>query len=156
MEPHPNNPKPVQSFLKRWAVTTLAVVAADILCAGIEIKDLIGVIIAPLVLGLLNAFMRPLLLLLSLPLLILTLGIFLWVINALLLLFTSHLAGDQHFQVDGFWWAMAGAAIISLVSIMPNAFLGGGRSTFVFKRPQHQSPRSRVDHDDDDGPVIDV
>ena len=95
MEPHPNNPKPVQSFLKRWAVTTLAVVAADILCAGIEIKDLTGVIIAPLVLGLLNAFMRPLLLLLSLPLLILTLGIFLWVINALLLLFTSHLAGDH-------------------------------------------------------------
>ena len=94
-------------------------------------------------------------LLLSLPLLILTLGIFLWVINALLLLFTSNLAGE-HFQVDGFWWAMAGSAIISLVSIMANAFLGGGRSTFVFKQPQHQSQRSRVDHDDDDGPVIDV
>ena len=108
MEPHPNNPKPVQSFLKRWTVTTLAVMAADIICPGIEIKDLTGVIMAPLVLGLLNAFIRPLLLLLSLPLLILTLGIFLWVINALLLLFTSNLAGE-HFQVDGFWWAMAGA-----------------------------------------------
>ena len=129
MEPHPNNPKPVQSFLKRWTVTPLAVMAADIICPGIEIKDLTGVIMAPLVLGLLNAFIRPLLLLLSLPLLILTLGIFLWVINALLLLFTSNLAGE-HFQVDGFWWAMAGAAIISLVSIMANAFLGGGRSTF--------------------------
>ena len=92
MEPHPNNPKPVQSFLKRWTVTTLAVMAADIICPGIEIKDLTGVIMAPLVLGLLNAFIRPLLLLLSLPLLILTLGIFLWVINALLLLFTSHLS----------------------------------------------------------------
>ncbi len=156
MEPHPNNPKPVQSFLKRWTVTTLAVVAADFLCGdGIEINSLHGVIIAPLVLGLLNAFVRPQLLLLSLPLLILTLGVFLWVINALLLLFTSHLAGKQHFQVDGFWWAMAGAAIISLVSIMANAFLGGGRSTFVFKQ-QQQSQRSRVDHDDDDGPVIDV
>ena len=155
MEPYPNNPKPVQSFLKRWTVTTLAVMAADIICPGIEIKDLTGVIMAPLVLGLLNAFIRPLLLLLSLPLLILTLGIFLWVINALLLLFTSNLAGE-HFQVDGFWWAMAGAAIISLVSIMANAFLGGGRSTFVLKQPQHQSQRSRADHDDDDGPVIDV
>ena len=155
MEPYPNNPNPVQSFLKRWTVTTLAVMAADIICPGIEIKDLTGVIMAPLVLGLLNAFIRPLLLLLSLPLLILTLGIFLWVINALLLLFTSNLAGE-HFQVDGFWWAMAGAAIISLISIMANAFLGGGRSTFVFKQPQHQSQRSRVDHDDDDGPVIDV
>ena len=156
MEPHPNNPKPVQSFLKRWTVTTLAVVAADVLCAGIEIKDLIGGVIAPLVLGLLNAFIRPLLLLLSLPLLILTLGVFLWVINALLLLFTSNLFDGEHFHVDGFWWAMAGAAIISLVSIIANAFLGGGRSTFVFKQPQHQSQRSRVDHDDDDGPVIDV
>ena len=155
MEPHPDNPKPVQSFLKRWAVTTLAVVAADIICPGIEIKDLTGVIIAPLVLGLLNAFMRPLLLLLSLPLLILTLGVFLWVINALLLLFTSNLAG-KHFQVDGFWWAMAGAAIISLISMMANAFLGGSSSTFAFKQRQHPSPRSRVDHDDDDGPVIDV
>ena len=121
MEPRPNNPKPVQSFLKRGTITTLAVVAADILCAGIEIKDLTGIVIAPLMLGLLNAFIRPLLLLLSLPLLILTLGIFLWVINALLLLFTSNLAG-KHFQVDGFWWAMAGAAIISLVSIIANAF----------------------------------
>ena len=155
MEPYPNNPKPVQSFLKRWTVTTLAVMAADIICPGIEIKDLTGVIMAPLVLGLLNAFIRPLLLLLSLPLLILTLGIFLWVINALLLLFTSNLAGE-HFLVDGFWWAMAGAAIISLVSIMANAFLGGGRSTFVFKQQQHQPQRSRMDHDDDDGPVIDV
>lgn len=155
MEPHPDNPKPVQSFLKRWAVTTLAVVVADIICPGIEIKDLTGVIIAPLVLGLLNAFMRPLLLLLSLPLLILTLGVFLWVINALLLLFTSNLAGE-HFQVDGFWWAMAGAAIISLISMMANAFLGGRSSTFAFKQRQHSAPRSRVDHDDDDGPVIDV
>ena len=155
MEPHPNNPKPVQSFLKRWTVTTLAVMAADIICPGIEIKDLTGVIMAPLVLGLLNAFVRPLLLLLSLPLLILTLGVFLWVINALLLLFTSYLAGE-HFHVDGFWWAMAGAAIISLVSIIANAFLGDGRSTFVFRQQQHQSQRSRVDHDDDDGPVIDV
>ena len=155
MKPRPNNPKPVQSFLKRWTITTLAVVAADILCAGIEIKDLTGIVIAPLMLGLLNAFIRPLLLLLSLPLLILTLGIFLWVINALLLLFTSNLAGE-HFQVDGFWWAMAGAAIISLVSIIANAFLGGGRSAFVLKQPKPQSRRSRVDHDDNDGPVIDV
>jgi putative membrane protein len=152
MEPRPDNPRPVQSFLQRWAVTALGVMAADFICPGIKILDLTGALIAPLVLGLLNAFLRPLMLLLSLPLLILTLGFFLWVINALLLMLTSSFAGE-HFHVDGFWWAMAGAAIISIVSILSNLFLGGG-ATFTFNKPPRR-PKVK-DDDDDNGPVIDV
>jgi putative membrane protein len=152
MEPNPANPQPLQSFLKRWAVTALGVMAADLICPGIHIPGLTGALIAPLVLGLLNAFLRPLLLLLSLPLLILTLGVFLWVINALLLMLTSSFAGE-HFQVDSFWWAMAGAAIISIVSILSNLYLGGG-AAFTFNKPPRR-PKMK-DDDDDNGPVIDV
>tara|TARA_A100001037_G_scaffold115376_1_gene105087 strand:- start:301 stop:780 length:480 start_codon:yes stop_codon:yes gene_type:complete len=159
MESQPENSGSFGSFLQRWAVTALGVMAADALCQGIVIRDLTGAIVAPLVLGVLNAFLRPLLLLLSLPLLILTLGIFLWVINALLLLFTSSLAGE-HFVVNGFWWAMAGAAVISVVSILSNLFLGGGPAITLrgsrHARPRQASQRRRVDKDDDNGPIIDV
>src|SRR5579872_1107572 len=73
------------AFLKRWIITTVAVLVAASLVPGIHYDSIEGLIIATLLLGFLNAVVRPVLIVLSLPLLLVTLGLFLLVINALLL-----------------------------------------------------------------------
>ena len=91
-----------------------------------------------------------------LPLLILSLGLFLLVINATLLWLTGDLVNG--FEVAGFWPAFWGALVISIVTIIVNKITGGGDSNFTFHRPRPEAgrkSRSRLD-DDDDGPVIDV
>jgi putative membrane protein len=102
-------------------------------------------------LGILNAFVRPILMLLALPLLIFTLGLFTFVINALLLYLVGALLAP-HFQVDSFGFAFLGALIISIISIALNALTGVGNTRVTFQRQQRPPPKS----DDDDGPVIDV
>ena len=89
--------------------------------------------------------------LLALPLLIFTLGLFTLVINALLLYFVGVLLGP-HFQVDSFGSAFLGALIISVVSIALNILTGTGSTRVTFQRRRRRRPKS----DDDDGPVIDV
>ncbi len=150
----PTDPSPARGFWHRWIVTTLAVLVADWMCEGIQIQGAVGLLVAPLLLGVLNAVVRPVLLLISLPLLLLTLGLFLWVINAALLLATSSLLGDA-FRVEGFGAAMWGSLIISVVSILANTLAGAGSSRVVFQgfrrggaRPPQEPPGN--------GPVIDV
>lgn len=155
MPPPPQSeqePTAARSFFHRWIVTTFAVLVAGWWCDGIHIQGWKGLLIAPLILGVLNAVVRPVLLLLSLPLLIITLGLFLWVINAGLLYLTS-LVLKESFRVEGFGPAMWGALTISIVSIIANTLAGAGSSRVVlqrFKRP----PARRGPPDD--GPVIDV
>ncbi len=139
----------MKSFLQRWLINTLAVLAATYIVPGINYGKPLDLFIAALVLGILNAILRPLLLLLSLPLLIFTLGLFTLVINALLLLLVSKLLGTA-FQVDGFGSAFLGALIISIVSIVLNSLTGTGNSRVSVKR--EKAP----DRDDGNGPVIDV
>ncbi|GLW49331.1 hypothetical protein Stsp02_49920 [Streptomyces sp. NBRC 14336] len=85
-------------------------------------------LLVALIFGLVNVVVKPLVTLLSLPLLVLTLGLFTLVVNALMLLLTSWLADklDLSFHVDGFWTAVLGALIISVVSWALNAFLPDG------------------------------
>jgi putative membrane protein len=137
-------------FLGNWAINTLAVaVAVIILRNHISYGNKIGnLLLASLVLGILNAFVRPILMLIALPLLIFTLGLFTLVINALLLCMISVLL--PFFHVDTFGYAFAGAAIISIISMALNALTGNAR-IIVQRRP----PPSRKS-DDDNGPVIDV
>ena len=99
-------------------------------------------------LGILNAFVRPILMLIALPLLVFTLGLFTFVINALLLCMISLLL--PFFHVDTFGYAFAGAAIISVISMALNALTGNARITI-----QRRPPPARKS-DDDNGPVIDV
>ena len=82
-----------------------------------------------LVFGVLNASVRPLLKLLSLPLIILTLGLFIFVINALMLMLTGWVSGllNLGFYVDGFWDAFFGGLIVSIVSLLLSLFTGAGR-----------------------------
>ena len=102
------------AFLVRWLVTTLAVLAATWLLPGIQSQSTAALLGASLLLGILNALVRPVLLLLSLPFIIVTMGLFIFVVNALLLLFVSSVV--PAFQVDGFWNAFFGSIIISIVS----------------------------------------
>ena len=103
-------PPAIKSFLKRWLVNTLAmlVVVTLVHVNGIHYKTDTDLLIAALVLAFLNAFLRPLLMLLSLPLLIFTLGLFTLVINAFLLYFVGNIW--EGFHVDSFHAAFWGGA----------------------------------------------
>lgn len=106
-------------ILLRWLILTAAILAAAYLLDGIEIRDFLSAFLAAAVLGILNAFFRPLLILLTLPLNILSLGLFTFVINAFLLKLASGVIDG--FEVHGFWTALFGALIITVVSGFLNA-----------------------------------
>jgi putative membrane protein len=140
----------VKTFLQRWLVNTLGVVAAAHVVRGIGYDTVPGLIVASLLLGILNAFIRPLMIVLSLPLLIFTLGLFLLVINALLLYFVGWIVGTFH--VASFGAAFWGALIVSLVSFVANWVLGTNRVRVQYSRRRRPPPRPR----DGGGPIIDV
>jgi putative membrane protein len=143
----------LKAFILRWIISTLAVLVATFVLRGrIEYGTPIDLLVATLLLGLLNSFLRPLLMLLSLPLLIFTLGLFTLVINAALLLLVSALLGKDRFNVDGFWSAVLGALIISIVSILLNSLTGTGDARVSVRRGKRSEKRD----DDQSGPVIDV
>jgi putative membrane protein len=143
----------VKKFLKSWAINTLAVLVAVYVVPGIRFKDdsLWTPFVTSLVLGILNAFIRPILMLLALPLLVATLGLFTLVINALLLYFVSFLLGN-HFVVDSFGAAFLGALVISIVSLLLNLITGSSRARVRF---QHRR-RPPGSEGGGGGPVIDV
>ena len=154
----------VKEFIHQFVVGTLAVLVAVNVVSGITYDTPANLLLASLVLGALNAFLRPLLLLGCLPLLILTLGLFLIVINAILLQLTGGLmagltGNPDSFVVKDFWSAIWGALVISIVTLIANSLTGYGKSNMHFQRAQQpkRPPEKRgYDHDDDDGPVIDV
>jgi putative membrane protein len=143
-------------FLERWLINTLAVLVAVEVLPGVGCEKPRDLFAASLLLGILNAFLKPILMLIALPLVISTLGLFVIVINAALLLLTSSLVPS--FRVDGFWWAVAGAVIISLVSLAVNHLTGGNRSNLEMRwRRAPGRPRSdQRPPDAGGGPVIDV
>jgi putative membrane protein len=134
----------MKKFLQSWAINTLAVLVAVYMVPGIRFKDdsLWTPFVTSLVLGILMV--------LALPLVIVTLGLFTLVINALLLYFVSFLLG-RYFQVDSFWAAFLGALIISIVSLLLNLLTGSSRARVrVTRRPRPPDSGSGG------GPVIDV
>ena len=111
------------AFVIRWLVTTIAVLVAAHLIPGIGYDGWGALLGASLLLGIINAFVRPILLLLSLPFIIITMGLFIFVVNALLLLLVSQIV--PAFQVAGFWSAFFGAIVISFVSWILSSFFRG-------------------------------
>jgi putative membrane protein len=141
--------KRLLQFLGNWAINTIAVwVAVGLLHGHITFDSRSNLLLAALLLGLLNAFVRPILMFLALPLLIFTLGLFTLVINALLLYFVGYLM-TPHFQVDSFGFAFLGALIIGVVSIALNALTGNARVSI--RRGPPPPPGKKSDND-----VIDV
>ena len=106
----------------RWLVLTAAVLTASWLLDGIRVNGLFPALFAAALLGILNAVFRPLLILLTLPVNILTLGLFTFVINALMLMIVSAIIPG--FYVRGFWTAVLGALIIGGASWLLNRFIG--------------------------------
>jgi putative membrane protein len=113
----------MNGLLIRWLILTVAIMIAAYLFSGIQVAGFGSALVAALVLGILNAFFRPILLILTLPINILTLGLFTFVINALLLLMTSGVIGGL--QVSSFGAALLGSLIISLVSWLLSSFING-------------------------------
>ncbi|MCX6744045.1 MAG: phage holin family protein [Candidatus Parcubacteria bacterium] len=101
-------------ILLRWLINTIAIMLMALYLPGIGVSSFYAALIAALVLGILNALIRPLLVLLTLPINLLTLGLFTILINAFLFWFTSTVV--KGFIVAGFWPALWGALIMSLVS----------------------------------------
>ena len=143
----------LRKFLQSWAINTLAVLVTVYIVPGIHFTDnsLLTPFVTSLVLGILNAFIRPIVMLLALPLLILTLGLFMLVINALLLSLVDKLL--PQFQIDSFGWALLGAIVISIVSLVLNVLTGTNRANITFRT--HRRPPDDQNNGGN-GPVIDV
>ncbi|MBI4632507.1 MAG: phage holin family protein [Deltaproteobacteria bacterium] len=105
----------------RWFVLTVAIIIASYLLDGIRVSGLSSAFFAAAVLGLLNVSIRPLLILLTLPINILSLGLVTFLINALMLKIVSAIIPG--FDVHGFWTAIVGSLIISAVSGLLNLFI---------------------------------
>ncbi|MYN14022.1 phage holin family protein [Pusillimonas sp. TS35] len=97
-----------------WILNAVALLIVAYLLPGITVASFGSALIAALVLGLLNTLVKPVLILLTLPITIVTLGLFLLVLNALVFWFAGSVL--KGFQVNGFWWALLGAFIYSVVS----------------------------------------
>ena len=134
----------MRHFVFRWAITTVAVMVASAILRGIRYDSVAALIAAALLLGILNAFVRPVLLLLSAPLILLTLGFFILVVNGLMLLIVPGIVTGFH--VDSFGSAFWGAIIISLVSWLLSAFFRGsdGRVHVLTHHTQIRRVRGRV------------
>ncbi len=132
------------AFLIRWVVTTIAVFAAEKLIPGIRCDTTGALLGASLLLGIVNAFIRPVLLLLSLPFIIVTMGLFIFVVNALLLMLVAALI--PAFHVDGFWSAFFGAIIIGIVSWILSSFFrtSDGRIHAITHHPSMKKADART------------
>jgi putative membrane protein len=113
-------------FLLRWGINTIALYVAVQLLPGLEHTGtgaaLLGV---ALIFGLINAALKPVLIVLSCPLLVFTFGLFLLVINGLLLLITAWVSDlfELGFTVDGLTWGILGSLVISLISLFLNSLI---------------------------------
>jgi putative membrane protein len=131
----------MRGFLIRCVITGFAVLLASQVIPGIEISSLASGIAAVVILSFLNAIIRPLLYLLSAPFILVTLGLFMVLINGFLLYLVSVLV--KGFMVSGFWPAVGGALIISIVSAVLNLWISEqGRIEIV----THASSGRKIRH----------
>jgi putative membrane protein len=108
-----------------WLVNAVALIVLPYLMSSIQVDSFAAALIAALVLGLINTFIRPLLVLLTLPATVLTLGLFIFVINGLLFWFVGSFV--EGFHVAGFWAAVGGAILYSIISWALSSLLLSGR-----------------------------
>ena len=100
-------------LIVRILLSTIAVLVADLLLSGVHAVDLKTGLLVAIVLGLLNAVVRPIFVLLTLPVTVMTLGLFILVINAVMVLLAAKIVAGV--TVDGFWWALAFSVVMCLV-----------------------------------------
>src|SRR6478672_4246022 len=111
----------IMRLMLTWLINALALLALPYIFTSIHIDTFTSALIAALVLGLINTLIRPILILLTLPVTLLTLGLFIFVINGLMFwLVGSFISG---FVVSGLWWGIAGAVVYSIISWALSALL---------------------------------
>lgn len=108
-------------LLARWAVNAAALLLVAYLYPGVSVESFFAALIAALVLGLVNAVIRPILIVLTLPATLLTLGLFIFVINALLFWFVAEIV--QGFKVTGFGAALLGSILYSVITLVSSWLL---------------------------------
>jgi putative membrane protein len=121
---------PLGQLLVRWIVLAVGVVLATHLVPGIHCSDTQALVVTVVLLSFFNALLKPVLLLFTLPFIILTMGLGIIVINAILFLFVGNIVPG--FQVDGFWSAVGGSLVLSVTSILMNG---------LFRSPGARPPR---------------
>ena len=120
-------------FLIHWAITALSLWIASHLFRGIRFDSTGALVVAALLLGFANAIVKPLLIVLTLPLTLLTFGLFLLVINALMILLVAALV--RGFKVSGFWTALFASIFISLLSVVIGSLMGGDSPATTIRIP---------------------
>ncbi len=111
----------MKGFFGRFLINLLLLALVAWMFEGITVENAFALVFAGIILGLLNAFLRPILVLLTLPLTIVTIGVFIFVINALLLMMTSAMV--RGFDVSGFFTAFFAALVYSALSFIATMFL---------------------------------
>ncbi len=125
----------MQGIIIRWLALTIAIMICAYLLAGIELQSFFSALGAAAILGILNALFRPLLILVTLPINVLTFGLFTFVINAVLLLMVSGVVSGL--EISSFWSALGGALIISLLSWLLSSLVSDrGRLDVIDLRKQ--------------------
>ncbi len=112
----------MRGFLIRGLVTALGLWIASALLSGVHSTGILSIVGAGLLLGVVNAVVRPIIVFLTLPITIVTLGLFLLVVNAAMVALVAKMLNG--FSVDGFGWAVATTLIVAIVSWGSNAFVG--------------------------------
>lgn len=110
------------TLILKWLLSAAALLCVASLYSGVHVTSFGAAMLAALVIGLMNALVRPVLVLLTIPITLLTLGLFLFVINALMFWASSGLIGG--FQVAGFWAALIGSLLYSALGMVIDAALG--------------------------------
>lgn len=136
----PGNDNLLPVLVAKWLILTAAVLLASYLIDNIEVSGFIAAFFAAAAIGVLNLFFRPVLLILTLPINIMTLGLFTFIINALMLKIASGLIPG--FSVTGFWSTVFGAIVISAVSWVLNSLLADA------SRPRPGGHKKDTDHID--------
>jgi len=121
------------TFLLHWAITAVSLWVASHVFDGLKFSSTGALVVSALLLGFANAIVKPLLIVLTLPLTLLTFGLFLLVINALMMLLVSALV--RGFKVSGFWTAFFASIFIALLSIAIGALLGGDSPATTIQMP---------------------
>jgi putative membrane protein len=132
-------------ILIRWLTTTAAILVTAYLLDGIQVSSFLSAVFASAILGILNAFFRPIAIVLTLPINILSLGLFTFIINALMLKMASGIIPG--FDVYGFWTAIFGSLLISIISWLLNSFISerGTLASIHMKNDQDAASRKRDD-----------
>lgn len=122
------------AFVLHWAITALSLWVASRIFKGIKFADTSALIVSALLLGFANAIVRPLLVVLTLPLTFITFGLFLLVINALMIQLVAWLV--KGFKVSGFWTAFFASIFIAILSFVLGSFLLGGSPEQTIEMPR--------------------